>query len=544
MEMITLPIPDQSHFERKGIDQDSKYPFEEFDLLLAKRFLSEREGYGVVSFESLFALLENTIHLNDPVQDLYLNPVRVPEVLQQEGFPRALNPLFPQKEINSSLRQPPIEAEPCTGQAIGLSNRVNGASLISSLSEDPFSDIPPSVLISERIFPPSSIVEFDPQKDFRESSDPISSKGLSSQEGRASPAIKTQEDIFNFYFQSLFWEKEGGEEPLPPHELMSKNLSPNGHLHLTPENPSQFFIDKEPLISLKGLNNFNQGSGENSNEFIHQSFKEVSKSIEIPKVVQKLLSREGEGIEIDGLKEPSPIRAKESFFPNDKEEKTPQSFEFKMKTILRDESEMLTPLKETKGLYEDDGKGPFTNFKEYHPKEPLFNHSIESPKAILSSFKGMVHPPLSPPLKIDPFEIYQHISKQIIWSIRNNGERIKMALDPPQLGNLLLEIDRDKGNIRTTIWAENLVTKEILEHHQIQLEKILRDEGFRLEKFDVLLQQDMGTLRHREDAVEDRRQAQRRYKGESLHAPLVSLETPLQGTASFHWGSQYLDLFV
>ncbi len=85
-------------------------------------------------------------------------------------------------------------------------------------------------------------------------------------------------------------------------------------------------------------------------------------------------------------------------------------------------------------------------------------------------------------------EIYKQISQRIIWSIQNDYERIKVTLDPPQLGNIYLEITRDKENIRAKIVTETLLTKELIEHNYWPIQRIIEREGFRLERFDVFSQ--------------------------------------------------------
>lgn len=89
-------------------------------------------------------------------------------------------------------------------------------------------------------------------------------------------------------------------------------------------------------------------------------------------------------------------------------------------------------------------------------------------------------------------EIYKQISQRIIWSIKNDQELIKVTLEPPHLGNIYLEISREKENIRAKIWAENPLTKELIEQNIWPIQKIIEKEGFKLERCDVFSQLDMG----------------------------------------------------
>jgi len=91
-------------------------------------------------------------------------------------------------------------------------------------------------------------------------------------------------------------------------------------------------------------------------------------------------------------------------------------------------------------------------------------------------------------------DLYQQIAEKVIWSIKNNTERIRLRLDPPQMGNLLIELHRDKDEIKATLWADNPKTKEIFENNQFQLQKTLEEHGFKLEKYDVFLQNETGSF--------------------------------------------------
>jgi hypothetical protein len=86
----------------------------------------------------------------------------------------------------------------------------------------------------------------------------------------------------------------------------------------------------------------------------------------------------------------------------------------------------------------------------------------------------------------------EQVVQRIIWSIRNQEERIKLTLDPPDLGHLYIEISRSKDNIHATLWADNAAAKTALETGQHQIQRIMENEGFKLAKFDVFVQQDLG----------------------------------------------------
>jgi len=88
-------------------------------------------------------------------------------------------------------------------------------------------------------------------------------------------------------------------------------------------------------------------------------------------------------------------------------------------------------------------------------------------------------------------EIYKQITQRIIWSVKNDQELIKVTLEPPHLGNIYIEVTREKENIRAKILTENPLTKELIEHNYWPIQKIIEKEGFRLERFDVFSPFDM-----------------------------------------------------
>jgi hypothetical protein len=101
--------------------------------------------------------------------------------------------------------------------------------------------------------------------------------------------------------------------------------------------------------------------------------------------------------------------------------------------------------------------------------------------------------------KTEHVDLSQQIAEKVIWSIKNNTEKIRLSLEPPQLGNLFIELHRDKEEIKATLWADNPKTKEILENNQFQLQKTLEEHGFKLEKYDVLLQNETGSFQGKEE---------------------------------------------
>jgi flagellar hook-length control protein FliK len=128
--------------------------------------------------------------------------------------------------------------------------------------------------------------------------------------------------------------------------------------------------------------------------------------------------------------------------------------------------------------------------------------------------------------------------------VRNNEERIRITLEPPELGQVFLEIDRHKEHIKTTLWTDNPTAKASLETSQGEIQRIIESEGFKLEKFDVFMQQDPGWFQGRREnpGKPDSREA--RMPGEERVPSVNSTESIPSQTPASRLGSRYLDLFV
>lgn len=152
--------------------------------------------------------------------------------------------------------------------------------------------------------------------------------------------------------------------------------------------------------------------------------------------------------------------------------------------------------------------------------------------------------PINAPVtaEVEPGDVYRQIGEKVVWSLRNNQEKVRIALDPPELGSIYLEISRDKENIQTTLWADNPLTKATLENSQSQIQKIIENEGFQLEKFSVFMQQERGSF------AEERRHPVYERTGDSQRKePGLELSGVRQGPsprARSIFGNNTLDVFV
>jgi hypothetical protein len=183
--------------------------------------------------------------------------------------------------------------------------------------------------------------------------------------------------------------------------------------------------------------------------------------------------------------------------------------------------------------------------EENHPTPDPFavNELLGNPKPPMTVQETGSHEKLQL-FQTESLDLPQRIAEKLIWSIRNNREQIRLTLDPPQLGNLLIELHRDKEEIKATLWADNPKTKEILENNQFQLQKALEADGFKLEQYEVFVQKDMGSFQGNEESpVFQGRQSRKQLLGieeTELPPPLEILPGAILGT----WGSKYIDRFI
>ncbi len=138
----------------------------------------------------------------------------------------------------------------------------------------------------------------------------------------------------------------------------------------------------------------------------------------------------------------------------------------------------------------------------------------------------------------------QQVSQILIWSIRNHEEKVRITLDPPELGHISLEIHRSNEKIKTVLWTDNPVTKVTLETAHLEIQKIVETEGFRLEKFDVFVQQDLGQFQEWKENRADFTAWNSEKETDWITAPGRPTEVLPSVPRAMKAGSKYLDLFV
>jgi flagellar hook-length control protein FliK len=145
----------------------------------------------------------------------------------------------------------------------------------------------------------------------------------------------------------------------------------------------------------------------------------------------------------------------------------------------------------------------------------------------------------------EALSVYQQFSKGLFRTLQQSGDRIQMTLDPPELGSILLEINRDRNFVTAHLWTDNPQTKELLDFSRGQLQKTLQLDGFKLDRFEVLVQPDLKSFQGerwfggRQPDWENNRPGGSRVSSEGLN-----LSPPETATLRFSQGNQYVDTWV
>jgi hypothetical protein len=146
--------------------------------------------------------------------------------------------------------------------------------------------------------------------------------------------------------------------------------------------------------------------------------------------------------------------------------------------------------------------------------------------------------------RTDAPDIVQQVSRKLVWSVKSGEEKIKLQLEPPQLGSLYIEIGRQKDVLQATVWTNNQVTKELLESHQLELQRILKEDGFHLGQFDVFVNPQTKSFQERMEGHME--QGQRNHASHEPRGPLSRSESegaPLPVT-SWGRGNNRIDFFI
>jgi len=86
--------------------------------------------------------------------------------------------------------------------------------------------------------------------------------------------------------------------------------------------------------------------------------------------------------------------------------------------------------------------------------------------------------------------VLRQVTEKMVYLVRNNQHRLRVNLDPPELGRINLNLIVRNNEVRGSIITEKAAVKEALEAQLVQLRENLAQQGLHLESFDIRLHQE------------------------------------------------------
>jgi flagellar hook-length control protein FliK len=89
-----------------------------------------------------------------------------------------------------------------------------------------------------------------------------------------------------------------------------------------------------------------------------------------------------------------------------------------------------------------------------------------------------------------PTYVVRQVSDQIAQMARNNQSQLRLALRPPELGELTIKLSLREGVLKATLMADNSAAKQTLEAGLNELKQQLAQQGLKLERMEVVVSPD------------------------------------------------------
>jgi len=86
--------------------------------------------------------------------------------------------------------------------------------------------------------------------------------------------------------------------------------------------------------------------------------------------------------------------------------------------------------------------------------------------------------------------VLRQVTEKMVYLFRNNQHRLRVNLEPPELGRINLSLTMRNNAVRGSIITENAAVKEALEAQLVQLRENLAQQGLHLERLDIRLNQE------------------------------------------------------
>jgi len=164
----------------------------------------------------------------------------------------------------------------------------------------------------------------------------------------------------------------------------------------------------------------------------------------------------------------------------------------------------------------------------------------EAEKPILAPWTEM-RPGLSRPQQMAE-SLLKPIAEKIAYSSRHNQHRIRIQLEPKELGQIRIHLIYSNSNLRARIVTENGFVKDALENQWPQLNRTLAQQGITLERLDVSLDSGQAGFSKKSEewgGSRENRQAVARPDAASVTQPIEDWDPSLRET-----GSSQVDLMI
>ncbi|MBF0525172.1 MAG: flagellar hook-length control protein FliK [Deltaproteobacteria bacterium] len=95
-----------------------------------------------------------------------------------------------------------------------------------------------------------------------------------------------------------------------------------------------------------------------------------------------------------------------------------------------------------------------------------------------------------PPDELNPSRLIGQIVERAAVTIKNGTQSLRIALDPPNLGHLDVDVRIHENQVRATLVADSSSVKEALEQNLSQLKESFAQHGLKIDKFEVFVNPD------------------------------------------------------
>jgi flagellar hook-length control protein FliK len=123
-----------------------------------------------------------------------------------------------------------------------------------------------------------------------------------------------------------------------------------------------------------------------------------------------------------------------------------------------------------------------------------------------------------------PTYVVRQVSEQIALMAKNNQSQLRLALKPPELGELTIKLSLREGVLKATLVADNASAKHALEAGLNDLKQQLAQQGLKAERLEVVISPDAERREARSGEQGSEGQSQKGSTGNSLEVEMEEEE--------------------